>query len=57
MSRQQLEERLKTLKAEYESGKRQLSELENKQANLKQTLERISAAIQTIEEQLGSKKE
>jgi chromosome segregation ATPase len=50
--RQQLENRLKTLKAEYEAGKRELAELESRQTAIKQTMQRISAAICEIEEQL-----
>ena len=50
--KQQLEARLNELKAEYESGKRELIELESKQVAVKQTLERISGAIHEIEEML-----
>lgn len=49
---QQLETRLKELKAEFESGKNELAELEAKQAAVKQTLERLSNAIHEIEEML-----
>ncbi len=51
--KEQLEERLQALKSEYESGQRLLSELELKQANLRDTLLRISGAIQVLEELLG----
>lgn len=50
--KQQLEQRLKELKAEFESGQKMLSELEAKQANLRNTLLRISGAIQVLEEEL-----
>ncbi len=50
--KEHLEERLHSLKSEYESGQRLLSELELKQANLRDTLLRISGAIQVLEELL-----
>jgi len=50
--KEQLEERLQALKSEYESGQRLLSELELKQANVRDTLLRISGAIQVLEELL-----
>ena len=49
----QLEQRLKELKAEFESGQKMLAELEAKQANLRDSLLRISGAIQVLEEELG----
>jgi hypothetical protein len=49
----QLEQRLRDLKAEFESGQKMLAELEAKQANLRDTLLRISGAIQVLEEELG----
>jgi chromosome segregation ATPase len=51
--KQQLEQRLKELKAEFESGQKALAELENRQADLRNTLLRISGAIQVLEEELG----
>ena len=51
--REQLQTRLTTLKAEYESGQQMLAELEQKQRNLRDTLLRISGAIQVIEEVLA----
>lgn len=51
--KEQLEERLKELKAEFESGQKMLAELEAKQANLRESLLRISGAIQVLEEELG----
>ncbi len=50
--RDQLERRLTELKAEFESGQKALAELEAKQANLRNTLLRISGAIQVLEEEL-----
>jgi predicted nuclease with TOPRIM domain len=51
--KQQLEQRLNELKAEFESGQRALAELEAKQANMRDSLLRISGAIQVLEEELG----
>lgn len=50
--RDQLEQRLKQLKAEFEAGQKMLAELEAKQASVRETLLRISGAIQVIEEEL-----
>jgi len=51
--REQLAQRLDELKAEYEAGQKMLAELEAKQASLKETLLRISGAIQVLEEELS----
>jgi predicted nuclease with TOPRIM domain len=51
--RDQLATRLQTLKAEYETGQKMLADLEAKQAELRQTLLRISGAIQVLEELLA----
>jgi hypothetical protein len=51
--KQQLEQRLKELRAEYESGQKALAELENKQTALRRTLLRINNAIQILEEGLS----
>ncbi len=51
--REQLEQRLKELKTEFESGQQMLAELEAKQANLRESLLRISGAIQVLEEELA----
>lgn len=51
--KQQLEQRLKELQAEYVSGQKQLAELEDKQLNLKNTLLRLSSAIKALEEELA----
>lgn len=50
--KEQLEQRLKELKSEFESGQKALTELENRQANLRSSLLRISGAIQVLEEEL-----
>ena len=51
--KEQLEKRLAQLKAEFVSGQKVMAELEGKQANLRDTLLRISGAIQILEEELG----
>ena len=51
--REQLARRLQLLKAEYETGETMLAELEQKQRALRETLLRISGAIQVLEEELG----
>ena len=55
--RQQLEQRLTALKAEYEAGQKMLADLEAQQANLRNTLLRISGAIQVLEEMLAAQQE
>ena len=50
---QQLTQRLQQLKSEYEAGEKMLAELEQKQRALRETLLRISGAIQVLEEELG----
>lgn len=50
--KEQLEKRLKDLKAEFESGQKMLTDLEAKQASMRNTLLRISGAIQVLEEEL-----
>ncbi|MEN6489321.1 MAG: hypothetical protein ABFD66_10665 [Smithella sp.] len=51
--RQKLEQRLEQLKAEFEAGQKMLTELEAKQANVRETMLRISGAIQVLEEELS----
>lgn len=48
--REKLDQRLTTLKAEFETGQKMLADLEARQADLRQTLLRISGAIQVLEE-------
>jgi hypothetical protein len=52
--KEQLEIRLQQLKTEFETGQKMLAEVEQKKANLEQTLLRISGAIQVLEELLAS---
>lgn len=51
--KERLQQRLQSLKTEFESGQKMLAELEAKQANLRETLLRISGAIQVLEEVLN----
>ncbi len=48
-----LQERLQALKTEYDAGQKVLAELEAKQASVRDTLLRISGAIQVLEETLA----
>lgn len=54
---EKLQQRLQSLKTEYEAGQKMLAELEAKQANLRDTLLRISGAIQVLEETLSEANE
>lgn len=47
---EKIENRLKELREEYASGQKVMAELQNRQADLHQTLLRISGAIQVLEE-------
>jgi len=47
---EQLEERLKALESEFETGKKMLAELEAREATLRSSLLRISGAIQVLRE-------
>jgi hypothetical protein len=49
----QLETRLQQLRSEFEAGQQLLAELEAKQRNLRETLLRISGAMQVLEELLA----
>jgi chromosome segregation ATPase len=49
----QLEQRLKELKNEFQAGQKMLAELQAKETNLRETLLRITGAIQVLEEELG----
>ncbi|MBM0744159.1 hypothetical protein JOY44_21505 [Phormidium sp. CLA17] len=54
---EKLQQRLQSLKSEYEAGQKMTAELEVKQANLHDTLLRISGAIQVLEEVLSEANE
>ena len=51
--KEQLQQRLQSLKTEYAAGQKMLVDLEAQQANLRDTLLRISGAIQVLEETLN----
>jgi predicted nuclease with TOPRIM domain len=51
--KEQLGQRLKELKAEFETGQRMLTDLETRQADLRNTLIRISGAVQVLEDELA----
>ena len=50
---EQLHNRLETLKKEFETGQARLKELETEEAYVRETLLRISGAIQVLQEILG----
>jgi len=52
--KQQLEQRLNELKDQFESGQKMMADLESKQASLRDTILRISGAIQVLEELIAS---
>ncbi len=54
--KEQVEQRLTELKAEFTSGQKVLADLEAKQITLRETLLRISGAIQVLEELLAQTK-
>lgn len=51
--RERLEQRLQELKTEFDNGQQTLQELEAQTVSVRQTLLRISGAIQVLEEELG----
>lgn len=52
--KQKIHYRLQTLKSEFDAGQKTLIELEDKQTRLRETLLRISGAIQVLEELLNA---
>jgi chromosome segregation ATPase len=50
---ERLKRRLEALKAEFDRGQKQLSELEAQATSVRNTLLRISGAIQVLEEELA----
>jgi len=55
--REQLEQRLKELHEEFDSGQKMLAEVEARGDSLRQSILRISGAIQVLEEELGKTEE
>ncbi len=55
--REQLEQRLRELKLEFESGQKMLAELEAKQGSIRETMLRISGAMQVLEEELAKEEQ
>jgi hypothetical protein len=53
LMRERLEQRLASLKTEFEAGQKMHADLEAKQASVRETLLRISGAIQVLEETLA----
>jgi predicted nuclease with TOPRIM domain len=51
--REELERRLEALRSEFEIGQAKLARLDREQLILRETLLRISGAIQVLEETLG----
>jgi predicted nuclease with TOPRIM domain len=51
--RRQMEERLATLRSDYEKGQTQLRQLELQSSSLRETLLRISGALMVLEELLS----
>jgi len=51
--REQLEKRIKELQAEYETARRMLSDMVAQQTKHKETMLRISGAIQVLQEELA----
>lgn len=49
-----LQERLESLKEEFARGKEQLAQLDARAQSLRETLLRISGAIQVLEELIGA---
>ncbi|MBD1873797.1 hypothetical protein H6F75_09905 [Nodosilinea sp. FACHB-131] len=52
-----LEQRLQTLQTDFQAGQTMLAELEAKQVNLRETLLRMSGAIQVLQECLQANEE
>ena len=51
--REQLQMRLEELKREFQAGQARLKDMEEQETRLRETLLRISGAIQVIEEELA----
>ena len=51
--KEQIKQRVEALKTEYESGQKMLTELESQQSSVRNTMLRITGAIQVLEELLA----
>ena len=51
--KERMEKRLEELRSEFESGQTIMTDLENRQAQIRSSLLRISGAIQVLEEMLN----
>lgn len=54
MMKERLQARLDELRKEFETGQKRLEELESQAVSIRQTLLRISGAIQVLEEELDN---
>ncbi|MEZ4731287.1 MAG: hypothetical protein R3E79_29565 [Caldilineaceae bacterium] len=52
--KERLQQRLTELRREFDAGQKMLADLEAKQTELRETLLRISGAIQVLEEELAT---
>ena len=55
--REQLKDRLEALKREYETGQARLKELEAESTYVRETMLRISGAIQVLQEMLEAERQ
>lgn len=57
MLKNKCEERLKTLRSEYEAGQKMLSELDQKRQKLAETVTRIEGAMQILQELIAEEEQ
>jgi predicted nuclease with TOPRIM domain len=57
MMKNKCEERLKTLRSEYETGQKMLSELDAKRQKLAETMARIEGAMQILQELIAEEEQ
>jgi hypothetical protein len=55
--KEQLQARLESLRKEFEAGQTKLQELDRQQTYVRETLLRMSGAIQVLEEELGIRRQ
>ena len=51
--KERLQKRLQDMQTEYEAGQKMLAELDAKRTNLRETLLRISGAMQILQEEIA----